>query len=293
MIKDIIGAYAARAETALYELMPKSDLPQKTVFDAMRYSIEAGGKRLRPVIMLMCAKMIGLDEADAMPFACALEMIHTYSLIHDDLPAMDDDDLRRGRPTNHKVYGEAMAILAGDALLNFAAETVCGAEYSVSAEKVVKALSELYGASGIYGMIGGQVTDIESEGKKIGIDDMKRIHLLKTGALIRAAGRVPCVLAGVSEDKLSAVTGYCDNLGVAFQICDDLLDVYGDSKELGKNIGSDIANNKATYASLFGREESEQLMNRHTQMAVDSLSVFGDDAAELTELAKYLTTRKK
>ena len=292
MIRDIVKAYAERAEASLYSYIPNNDFAQKTVADAMRYSIEAGGKRLRPVIMMMCAKMIGLNEHDVMPFACALEMIHTYSLIHDDLPAMDNDDLRRGKPTNHKVFGEAMAILAGDALLNFAAETVSSRSYAVPAENVLKGVSELYKASGIYGMIGGQVLDIESEGKEISIDELKRIHLLKTGALIRAAGRIPCVLAGSDAEKLDAVTAYCDNLGVAFQICDDLLDVYGDSKELGKNTGSDIANNKSTYVSIFGKEESERLMNKHTEIAIESLAIFGDAAYELCELARYLTNRK-
>ncbi|MBS7299229.1 MAG: polyprenyl synthetase family protein [Eubacteriales bacterium] len=292
MIKQAISEYANKAETALYKLMPETDIPQKTVCEAMKYSIEAGGKRLRPVIMLMCAKILDLSEKDVMPFACALEMIHTYSLIHDDLPAMDNDDLRRGKPTNHKVFGEAMAILAGDSLLNFAAEIVSGASYTVPADRVLNALSELYKASGIYGMIGGQVLDIESEGKDVSIDELRRIHLLKTGALIRAAGRIPCVLSGLDKDKTDAVTAFCDNLGVAFQICDDLLDVYGDSKELGKNTGSDIANNKSTYVSIFGREESLVLMNKHTEMAIESISVFGDKANELTELARYLTNRK-
>ncbi len=292
MINEVIKAYAKKAELSLYDYMPDGAIAQRTIADAMKYSIEAGGKRLRPVIMMMCAKMIGLGETDVMPFACALEMIHTYSLIHDDLPAMDNNDLRRGKPTNHKIFDEAMAILAGDGLLNFAAETVSSAKYTVSADKVLKALLELYKASGVYGMIGGQVIDIESEGKKISIDELKKIHLLKTGALIRAAGRIPCVLAGVSDEKLNAVTEYCDNLGVAFQICDDLLDVYGDSSELGKNTGSDIANNKSTYVSIFGREESVRLMNKHTETAIKSLLIFGDAADELTELARYLTNRK-
>lgn len=292
MIKETISAYAKKVESELYQYMPESNIHQKTVCDAMKYSIEAGGKRLRPVIMLMCAKMLGVSERNVMPFACALEMIHTYSLIHDDLPAMDNDDLRRGKPTNHKVFGEAMAILAGDALLNYAVETVSCAEYEVAPERVLKALSELYKASGIYGMIGGQVIDIESEGKDISIDDLKRIHLLKTGALIRAAGRIPCVLSDADSKKLAAVTAYCDNLGVAFQILDDLLDVYGNSSELGKNTGSDIANNKTTYVTIFGKEEAENLVRKHTEIATESIAVFGEAANELTELAWYLTQRR-
>ena len=180
MIADIIKAYAQKAEQELFKSLPDKSCQQKTVCDAMAYSVEAGGKRLRPVIMLMTAKMLGLSEDNVMPFAAALEMIHTYSLIHDDLPAMDNDDLRRGKPTNHIVYGEAMAILAGDGLLNLAAETVSDASYSIPSERVLKAVCELFTASGTKGMIGGQVTDIESEGKKISLDELRAIHLKKT-----------------------------------------------------------------------------------------------------------------
>ncbi len=292
MIKTIMADYAARAEAALYNAMPSTDCVQKTVVDAMKYSIEAGGKRLRPMIMLMTAKLLGLDEAEAMPFACALEMIHTYSLIHDDLPAMDNDDLRRGKPTNHKVFGEGMAILAGDGLLNLAAETVSKAETSTLPERKLKAIGELFTASGFGGMIGGQVVDLESEGKRISPEEMQTIHLMKTGALIRAAGRIPCALSGASEKDTKAITDYCDNLGVAFQICDDLLDVYGTTEELGKAVGSDEQNEKSTYVTLFGKEKSEELMRLHTEKAKESLSRFGERAEELILLAEYLTGRK-
>lgn len=292
MIKTVMADYAARAEAALYNMMPSSDCVQKTVVDAMKYSIEAGGKRLRPMIMLMTAKLLDLDEAEAMPFACALEMIHTYSLIHDDLPSMDNDDLRRGKPTNHKVFGEAMAILAGDGLLNLAAETVSKAETSTLPERKLKAIGELFTASGFGGMIGGQVVDLESEGKRISPEEMQTIHLMKTGALIRAAGRIPCALAGASEEDTKAITAYCDNLGVAFQICDDLLDVYGTTEELGKAVGSDEQNEKSTYVTLFGKEKAEELMRVHTEKAKENLSRFGEKAEELILLAEYLTGRK-
>lgn len=292
MIKTILESYASRAESALYAAMPDADCVQKTVVDAMKYSIEAGGKRLRPVIMLMTAKLLGLDEAEAMPFACALEMIHTYSLIHDDLPAMDNDDLRRGKPTNHKVFGEAMAILAGDGLLNLAAETVSKSETATLPERKIRAIGELFTASGFGGMIGGQVVDLESEGKRISPEEMQKIHLMKTGALIRAAGRIPCALSGASEEDTEAITAYCDNLGVAFQICDDLLDVYGTTEELGKAVGSDEQNEKSTYVTLYGKEKAEELMRAHTEEAKNSLSKFGDKATELVLLAEYLTGRK-
>lgn len=292
MIKKIMADYASFVEKSLYDAMPSANCSQKTVIEAMRYSVEAGGKRLRPVIMLMTAKMIGLEERDVMPFACALEMIHTYSLIHDDLPAMDNDDLRRGKPTNHKVFGEAMAILAGDGLLNLAMETVSGANFGVPADRVLRAVGELFTASGFGGMIGGQVVDIESEGKRISHAEMQKIHLMKTGALIRAAGRVPCALKGLSTEKTEAITEYCDNLGVAFQICDDLLDVYGTTAELGKTVGSDEQNEKSTYVTLFGKEQAEKLMMEHTEKAKASLAVFGEGGSELVALADYLTKRK-
>lgn len=291
-MKELIKGYAAKLEPELFAAVPKEDGLTKTIYAAMSYSLEAGGKRLRPTLMLMFAKLLELPEKEAMPFACALEMIHTYSLIHDDLPAMDNDDLRRGKPTNHKVFGEAMAILAGDALLNLAAETVSKAEYSIPAGRVLAALNELFAASGAKGMIGGQVIDIESEGKDVSLETLKKLHLLKTGALIRAAGRIPAALAGADGEQLAAITAYCENLGVAFQIRDDLLDVYGSTEELGKKVGSDEANHKTTYVSLCGLEKSEQLVEEYTKQAVAALDIFGGRAAELKELAVYLTNRR-
>lgn len=291
-MKDIINGYIARIEPELYRAISGDDELTKTIYSAMDYSVRAGGKRLRPVIMLMMARLLGAAESDVMPFACALEMIHTYSLIHDDLPAMDNDDLRRGKPTNHKVFGEAMAILAGDSLLNLAAETVAKSEYSVPANRVLAAMGELFTASGAKGMIGGQVIDMESEDKKIPLDTLQKLHLLKTGALLRAAGRCAAVIAGASAEQMAAVTGYCDNLGIAFQIQDDLLDVYGSTEELGKAVGSDAANGKTTYVTLCGVEKSEQLAKEHTQKAIEYLAIFGEGASELVGLAEYLTDRR-
>lgn len=293
MIEMVLALYAEKVDTELKAYLEHKDCIQNTIFDAMNYSVKAGGKRLRPIIMLMTADMIGVNKNDVMPFACALEMIHTYSLIHDDLPAMDNDDLRRGKPTNHKVFGEGMAILAGDALLNASAEILTSAKYSVDSDVVIKAMYELYVASGINGMIGGQVVDIESEGKKISAELLKEIHRMKTGALLRAAGRIPAVLGGVSSEQLKAISDYCDNLGIAFQIQDDLLDAYGNQDDLGKPIGSDAENDKTTYVTLYGKEESERLVKEYTQTAINSLQMFGEKSKDLCSLAEYLTTRIK
>ena len=284
--------YIRLVEAELEKRLSHADCLQNTVYEAARYSVSAGGKRLRPLILLMCAEMLGTDAKTAVPFAAAIEMIHTYSLIHDDLPAMDNDELRRGKPTCHIAYGEAMAILAGDALLNLAAETVADPENDIAPAAAMRAAYELFSASGMRGMIGGQVIDIESEGKKISGETLQRLHLLKTGALLRAAGRAACALAGADAAEYDAVTGYCDNLGIAFQIEDDLLDVYGTAEELGKNTGSDAANEKVTYVTLYGREQSEKMAAEYTRRATDSLKIFGARAAELTALAEKLTKRR-
>lgn len=284
--------YIAQVEAELEGRLAHAKCPEETVYEAARYSVSAGGKRLRPLILLMCAEMLGVETEKAVPFAAAMEMIHTYSLIHDDLPAMDNDDLRRGKPTCHKVYGEATAILAGDALLNLAAETVTDAADGVDPSAAMAAAHEIFTASGMRGMIGGQIIDIESEGKRISGETLKRLHLMKTGALLRAAGRCACALAAANEAVYAAVTGFCDNLGIAFQIEDDLLDVYGSAQELGKNTGSDEANGKVTYVTLYGKEESERMVTEYTEKAEACLEMFGDAAQPLKELAQKLTKRR-
>ena len=290
-MKKLIEEYAKRVEGAFNEYISDDECRQRIIYDSVAYSLNAGGKRLRPVIMLLVAELLGVDEQEVLPFACAIEMIHTYSLIHDDLPCMDNDDMRRGKPTNHKVYGEAIAVLAGDALLNMACEVVTGAIYKTDAGTVLKAISALYKASGIMGMIGGQIIDIESEGKNIDEETLKTLHLLKTGALIRASGEIPCIMAGCDEAEKTAVISFLNNLGIAFQIRDDLLDVYGDSASLGKNTGSDEANNKVTYVTLYGREEAERLVMEYTNAAKSSMGIFGEKAYKLCRLADYLTER--
>lgn len=281
-------------EEALAKYMDIGDLPQKRVFDAMSYSLLAGGKRLRPIIMIYACEMCGKGAAEVMPFACAMEMIHTYSLIHDDLPAMDNDDLRRGRATNHIKFDEATAILAGDALLNMAFEiTASYKNENISDESVLKAISILARSAGATGMIGGQMIDIESENKKLSLKQLQHLHALKTGAIIRASGVCGAVIAGADEEKIKAVDDYCLNLGIAFQIQDDILDVVGDEKELGKKTGSDAVNHKNTYVSLTSLEEAEKLSEEYTKKAKDALKPFGDKAADLLWLADMLTERKK
>ena len=282
--------YIDLAEAALKKYMIVEDNPQKKIYEAEEYSLMAGGKRLRPVIMMMTAKMCKKSPEMVIPFAVAIEMIHTYSLIHDDLPAMDNDDLRRGKPTNHKVYGEAMAILAGDALLTKAFEAAASfSDETVSKERVLRAISTLAQAAGDNGMIGGQVVDIESRNEDAEL--LKYLHSLKTGALIKASGKIGAILAGATEDEIEAVESFCENLGIAFQIQDDILDVTGTEEELGKPIGSDAQNDKSTYVTLFGIDEAEKLAEEYTQKAIKSLGIF-EDNTELVGLAKKLMGRK-
>ncbi|MBR5809247.1 MAG: polyprenyl synthetase family protein [Clostridia bacterium] len=282
--------YIDLAEKALSEYMKVVDNPQKKIYEAEEYSLMAGGKRLRPVIMMMTAKMCGKSPELVLPFAAAIEMIHTYSLIHDDLPAMDNDDLRRGKPTNHKVFGEAMAILAGDALLTKAFEVASSFnDETVPKERVLRAIMVLATASGDNGMIGGQVVDIESRNEDAEL--LRYLHSLKTGALIRASGVIGAILAGGTEDEIKAVESFCDNLGIAFQIQDDILDVTGTEEELGKPIGSDAENEKSTYVTLFGVEKAEKLAEEYTQKAIESLGIFKENG-ELIALSKKLMGRK-
>jgi len=282
--------YIKMTDNALKKYLTVQDNPQKNIYEAMAYSLFAGGKRLRPVIMLMTAKMCGKNPEICLPFACALEMIHTYSLIHDDLPSMDNDDLRRGKPTNHKVFGEAMAILAGDALLNKAFEVVSEYESDQVPDRLVlKAISCLATASGTEGMIGGQVVDIESCNEDMEL--LKYLHSLKTGALIRAAGVVGAILSGATDEQIAAIDSFCLNLGIAFQIQDDILDAYGDEAELGKPIGSDAQNGRSTYITLCGYDKSVELAEEYTNKALDSLSIFPENT-ELTNLCKLLLSRR-
>ena len=255
----------------------------------------SGGKRLRPIILIAAADAVaahGIKGENFLTVASAVEMIHTYSLIHDDLPAMDNSDFRRGRLTNHKVYGEATAILVGDALLTLAFEVITR-QKNVKYPVLLEVVKEFSAAAGASGMVGGQSIDLESEGKHIDLETLKKMHLGKTGALYRASIRSGAILAGASAKQLAALTKYADNFGLAFQITDDILDVEGDQEIIGKPVGSDEKNKKSTYVTLTSLEEAKKLANEAIQNAVDSLKNFGEEAEFLRELVKYLIQRKK
>lgn len=279
-------------EKLLKEYMPEEKGYQKTIFEAMNYSLKAGGKRLRPILTLEACRIVGGNEEDAIPFAIAIEMIHTYSLIHDDLPALDNDDLRRGVPTNHKVYGDAMAILAGDGLLNYAFEIMLSS--SIGKEnpaKYLNAINEIAKSSGVYGMIGGQVVDIESEDKKIEMEKLDFIHLNKTAAIIVGCMRAGAIIGDATEEQLENITKYATNIGLSFQIADDILDITGDESKLGKKVGSDIDNNKSTYPSLIGLEKSKEIANDLINEAKTRISNIKGDTEFLNDLAEYIVAR--
>jgi geranylgeranyl diphosphate synthase type II len=283
----------ALVDAALERVLPPEDAPPPTVHRAMRYSVMAGGKRLRPILVIAGAEAVGGAAAEVMPTACALELIHTYSLIHDDLPAMDDDDYRRGRLTSHKVFGEAIAILAGDALLTLAFRLVADNASSVKDPRAVRdAVVELADAAGTAGMVGGQVVDIESEGKAVSAGTLEYIHLHKTAALIRASLRVGARLAGGDAAAVAAISEAGRDLGLAFQIVDDILDVEGSLEQLGKTAGKDQRKQKATYPALHGLEASRREARRLVERVKTRLAGFGERGAPLGALADYVFERK-
>lgn len=279
--------YLDEINSALKEYLPTAD---DVVSQAMRYSVENGGKRIRPALLLEFCRVCGGDYKKAVPFACALEMIHTYSLIHDDLPCMDNDDFRRGKPSCHIAFGEEYALLAGDALLTLAFETAM--KSNLSAEITVKAAKELAKAAGVMGMVGGQVLDLQNEGKKVGIPDLQKTDELKTGELIRAACVLGCVCAGADDKKIAAAEKYAHDIGIAFQIVDDILDVTSDEETLGKPIGSDEENQKSTYVSLLGIEKSRKTAEELTLNAQKALDAFDGDVTSLKDFAEKLKNRK-
>ncbi|MBE6974599.1 MAG: polyprenyl synthetase family protein [Ruminococcaceae bacterium] len=261
--------------------------PQKELFDAMEYSLLAGGKRLRPILCMEFCRLCGGDWKKAAPFAAAVEMIHTYSLIHDDLPSMDNDDFRRGRPTNHKVYGEAMATLAGDALLTDAFSVAASADVAPTA--VLEAIRVLAECAGSLGMVGGQVLDIKSEDRELTEQEVLDIQRRKTGCLISAACAMGALAGGCSEEQYDAACQFAAGLGLAFQIRDDMLDVIGTAEEMGKGVGTDEYKN--TFVRLYGLKKCEELVQSYTRYALDALEVF-DDTAYIDSLAKGLTARR-
>ena len=286
--KDMIEEY-------LDEISRIKECPQQRVKEAERYSLLAGGKRIRPVFSLCFAQMFGVRIEEILPFAAAVEMIHTYSLIHDDLPAMDNDDLRRGKPTNHKVYGEAVAILAGDALLTGAFDLIHKAMLNVSEEKVkyfLKAAEILSAAAGDNGMIAGQVVDMEAEGREISAEQLRFMHLNKTGALIKASCLMPVVISGISseDDIYGQIEKFAEYIGLIFQMKDDILDVESSEDVLGKPIGSDCRQSKSTFVTVYGVEECRRLAEEYTQRAIEIVGKY-NNSQFIIEFSEYLLKR--
>ena len=278
-------------DTALLSFLPAKELRPAKLHEAMHYSIFAGGKRIRPILMMATCSAIGGDPDTIIPAACAMEMIHTYSLIHDDLPAMDDDDFRRGVPTNHKVFGEDVAILAGDALLTQAFITLSASNFPAHCSKQCQALNIIATAAGTAGMVGGQTVDMEAEGKSPDLDTVNYIHNHKTGALILASIQCGALLGGADNSTFIALTKFGKSAGLAFQIADDILDIVGDQQQLGKDIGSDQQRGKATYPAVLGLDESKKHMEQLHNQAIKILAPYGDQAEPLRQLSEYIINR--
>jgi geranylgeranyl diphosphate synthase type II len=292
-LSEIMAERRALVDAGLERWLPGAEVPPATIHEAMRYSVFAGGKRLRPMLALFGCEAVGGKLEDAMPAAVALELIHTYSLVHDDLPAMDDDDYRRGRPTCHKVYGEAVAILAGDALLTHAfhvlADPTAG---NAPAPRRLQIIAEISAAAGSVGMVGGQTMDMQAEGQELNPTTLLTLHAKKTGALLRASLRVGALAGGADEKALAALTRYGERLGLAFQIVDDILDIEGNSEEMGKTAGSDLRKKKATYPAVFGLETARKDAARLLQEAMEVLHPLGEGGAILAALAEYVGRRR-
>lgn len=285
--------YRARVDEALDSYLPGEDLLPASLHKAMRYSTFAAGKRIRPILMMAACEAVGGAVDVVMPAACAMEMIHTYSLIHDDLPAMDDDDFRRGRPTCHKVFGEALAILAGDALLTeaFILLSQLGADQAVSLDVARRATAQIARCAGSMGMVGGQVVDMDSEGKAIDIATLEYIHTRKTGALILASVETGALLGGATPEQVDALGRYAKAAGLAFQVADDILDIVGDQALLGKDVGSDQERGKATYPALLGLDAARDRARELRDVALNSLSCFDERAEPLRSIAHYIVDR--
>ena len=288
-LKSYLREQRELVEKYLEEYLPAEDTRPEVIHRSMRYSVFAGGKRLRPILVLAACEAVGGNKMQAMPAACALEMIHTYSLIHDDLPAMDNDDYRRGKLTNHKVFGDGIAVLAGCGLLTYAFQLMVQKMQQVKPETVLRVIEEISQAAGFAGMIAGQTADLEAEGKEISFADLKYIHAHKTGALLRASLRAGAIIGGADDEVLNQISSYAEKIGLAFQIMDDILDLVGDEKKIGKKTGSDLTNNKATYPAFFGLPKSKE-------MAVDLIekaknAVRDLDSEVLPAIADYIIKR--
>lgn len=282
-------------EAAIERYIPQEKVAEQQLVDAVRYSLNLKGKRVRPSLTLAFAELCGGSVDAAMPFACAVEMVHTYSLIHDDLPCMDDDDFRRGQPANHKVFGEDIALLAGDALQSMAYAAMLSDEAvaAVGGVRAARAARILAEKSGLLGMVGGQVIDLSMEHQTVGIELVRLMEEKKTANLIEAACMMGCVVAGAEEEKIAAAERYAHAIGLAFQIVDDILDVTSTAEELGKPIGSDVDNEKNTFMSLLGIESCRETVEWLTEEAIDALSVFDGDTKDLADFAVALANRKK
>lgn len=293
-IRDYLSSKKQIVDKFLDSYMPPDDSYPQEIHRAMRYSLFAGGKRIRPILSIASFETVREDSSLILPVACAIELIHTYSLIHDDLPSMDNDDFRRGKPTNHRVFGEAVAILAGDALLTMAFSIITDSAYvqQLGNGQILQVVSEISSASGCKGMVGGQVVDILSEGRDIDVNTLEYIHVNKTGSLIRASVRAGGILAGADKSRLNALTVYGENVGLAFQITDDILDIEGKKEDLGKNTGMDIKKGKKTYPGLIGMDKSKEKVKELIDNALDALSIFDYKADPLRDIAKFIINRK-
>jgi geranylgeranyl diphosphate synthase type II len=292
--KDKLKHWTNIVNTQLEKYLFDKDAPEAVIYKAMNYSLSAGGKRMRPILALAVCELLGGDEKEVLPYACAIELIHTYSLIHDDLPAMDDDDFRRGMPTNHKVFGEAMAILAGDALLNKAFEIMADdvASCGERACTCAKAMSIIARASGTEGMIGGQVVDLQSTGKIISPEILEYMHRSKTGALIKAPVLSSAVLCGAKPEEYESFDKYSGAIGLAFQIKDDIMDLEGSFEEMGKTAGADSLKEKSTFVTIYGLEKAKRMLDENIAVAISALDIFGEKAGFLKDLAVYIGSRK-
>lgn len=292
-LKAYTAERLAKVDQAMDAFLPGEQTLPQSLHKAMRYSVFAGGKRIRPVLMMAACEAVGGNSERVLPAACAMEMIHTYSLIHDDLPAMDDDDFRRGRPTNHKVFGEATAILAGDGLLTEAFILLSSPEVmaEVPAEVRRRITHTIARCAGSMGMVGGQVVDMESEGRAIDLPTLEYIHTRKTGALILAAIQTGALIGGADETALQALTRYGEAAGLAFQVADDILDVIGDQQVLGKDVGSDQQRGKATYVALLGLEQAKTRATELRDLAISALEPLGAAAEPLRQIAGYIVGR--
>lgn len=293
MVPVVLSKYSEVINNALSKILDEYDPDCKSVFDAMKYSVGAGGKRLRPAVLLEFCNVCGGDISKALPAACAIEFIHTYSLIHDDLPCMDNDDMRRGKPSCHIAFGEDTALLAGDSLLTLAFRSISGMDSSIDCDRIIRAVGVLSEAAGAFGMIGGQIMDLENESKDIQTDKIFKMYRLKTSELIRAAAVTGCILGEGNDCDIKAATEYANNIGLAFQIRDDILDIIGDRSVLGKPIGSDNCNGKSTVVAAIGLERSQELVNEYTVKAKNAANYFGDKGKDLRDFADYLATREK